>query len=29
MQTSVYLRNSDYTNQEAASIERTWGPRCD
>ncbi|MGZ8801209.1 MAG: PilW family protein [Mycobacterium sp.] len=28
MQSSVYLRNTDYTNQTGAGA-RPWGPRCD
>lgn len=25
---SVYVRNSDYTDQAASNNDRTWGPRC-
>lgn len=29
METSVYLRNTDYTDLSPTSYDRTWGPRCD
>lgn len=29
LQTSVYLRNTDYTDLSPTTYSRTWGPRCD
>ena len=29
LETSIYLRNTDYTDLSPTTYSRTWGPRCD